>query len=217
MHRIKFMIKIEDYKLQMYVDNELEPSEIKEIQEFLNTNSEAKLKVDSYRKINNLISENFKSIETKDFQKKTIDLLLKEDVSLVNKILNYRIKLIPAFASFAAVLFVTIFTYNSFIFNIYNETKNLNATNKSLIIKELKDIIGEQEAISLVSTIQNKSIKFKLINEFKNNSGNNCKELKFFDFQIKDLNIDEAIFCKDSLGNEKLTKIKFFKGPLKQT
>ena len=56
------MIKIEDYKLQMYVDNELEPSEIKEIQEFLNTNSEAKLKVDSYRKINNLISENFKSI-----------------------------------------------------------------------------------------------------------------------------------------------------------
>ena len=75
------MIKIEDYKLQMYVDNELEPSEIKEIQEFLNTNSEAKLKVDSYRKINNLISENFKSIETEDFQKKTIDLLLKEDVS----------------------------------------------------------------------------------------------------------------------------------------
>ena len=55
------MIKIEDYKLQMYVDNELEPSEIKEIQEFLNTNSEAKLKVDSYRKINNLVFENFKS------------------------------------------------------------------------------------------------------------------------------------------------------------
>ena len=64
------MIKIEDYKLQMYVDNELEPSEIKEIQEFLNTNSEAKLKVDSYRKINNLVFENYKSIETEDFQKK---------------------------------------------------------------------------------------------------------------------------------------------------
>jgi anti-sigma factor RsiW len=127
------MIKIEDYKLQMYVDNELEPSEIKEIQEFLNTNSEAKLKVDSYRKINNLVFENYKSIETEDFQKKTIDLLLKEDVSLLNKIFNYRIKLIPAFASFAAVLFVTIFTYNSFIVNISNETKNLNATNKSLI------------------------------------------------------------------------------------
>ena len=211
------MIKIEDYKLQMYVDNELEPSEIKEIQEFLNTNSEAKLKVDSYRKINNLIFENFKSIETEDFQKKTIDLLLKEDVSIMNKILNYRIKLVPAFASFAAFLFVTIFTYNSFIVNITNETKNLNATNKSLIIEELKGIIGEQEATSLVSTMQNKNIKFKLINEFKNNSGNNCKEFKFFDFQIKDLNIDEAIFCKDSLGDEKLTKIKFFKGPLKQT
>ena len=143
--------------------------------------------------------------------------MLKEDVSLLNKIFNYRIKLIPAFASFAVVLFVTIFTYNSFIVNISNETKNLNATNKSLIIEELKGIIGEQEATSLVSTIQNKNIKFKLINEFKNNSGNNCKEFKFFDFRIKDLNIDEAIFCKDNLGNEKLTKIKFFKGPLKQT
>ena len=211
------MKKIEDYQLQMYVDNELSQSEMKKVQEIIDTNSEAKSKVDNYKKIKNLVIENFRSLETEEIQKKTIDLLLKEDVSLVNKIFNYRIKLIPAFASFAAVLFVTIFTYNSFIVNISNETKNLNATNKSLIIEELKGIIGEQEATSLVSTIQNKNIKFKLINEFKNNSGNNCKEFKFFDFQIKDLNIDEAIFCKDSLGNEKLTKIKFFKGPLKQT
>ena len=211
------MTKIEDYKLQMYVDNELSKSEMKEIEVFLSTNSEAQLKVDSYRKINNLVFENLKSIESEDIQKKTIELLLKEDVSIINKIFNFQVKLIPAFASFVAVLFVTIFTYNSFIVNISNETKNLNATNKSLIIEELKGIIGEQEATSLVSTIQNKNIKFKLINEFKNNSGNNCKEFKFFDFQIKDLNIDEAIFCKDNLGNEKLTKIKFFKGPLKQT
>ena len=211
------MTKIEDYKLQMYVDNELSKSEMKEIEVFLSTNSEAQLKVDSYRKINNLVFDNFKSIESEDIQKKTIELLLKEDVSIINKIFNFQVKLIPAFASFVAVLFVTIFTYNSFIVNISNETKNLNATNKSLIIEELKGIIGEQEATSLVSTIQNKNIKFKLINEFKNNSGNNCKEFKFFDFRIKDLNIDEAIFCKDNLGNEKLTKIKFFKGPLKQT
>ena len=142
--------------------------------------------------------------------------MLKENVSVLDKILNYRIKLVPAFASFVAVLFVAIFTYNSFIVNISNKVKNLNAENKSLIIEELKNIIGEQEATSLVSTIQNKSIKFKLINEFKNNSGNNCIEFKFFDFQVKDLNIDEAIFCKDNLGNEKIIKIKFFKGILKK-
>ena len=55
------MTKIEDYKLQMYVDNELSKSEMKEIEVFLSTNSEAQLKVDSYRKINNLVFENFKA------------------------------------------------------------------------------------------------------------------------------------------------------------
>ena len=211
------MKKIEDYQLQMYVDNELSQSEMKKVQEFINTNSEAKSKVDNYKKINNLVIENFRSLETEEIQKKTIDLLLKEDISIINKILNYRIKLVPAFASFAVVLLITIFSYNSFIIDISKETKNLNASSKSLIINELKSIIGEQEITSLVSTLQNKDIKFKLINEFKNNSGNNCKEFRFFDFRIKDLNIDEAIFCNDGFGNEKLIKINFFKGKLKQT
>ena len=211
------MKKIEDYQLQMYVDNELSQSEMKKVQEFINTNSEAKSKVDNYKKINNLVIENFRSLETEEIQKKTIDLLLKEDISIINKILNYRIKLVPAFASFAVVLLITIFSYNSFIIDISKETKNLNARSKSLIINELKSIIGEQEITSLVSTLQNKDIKFKLINEFKNNSGNNCKEFRFFDFRIKDLNIDEAIFCNDGFGNEKLIKINFFKGKLKQT
>ena len=211
------MKKIEDYQLQMYVDNELSQSEMKKVQEFIDTNSEAKSKVDNYKKINNLVIENFRSLETAEIQKKTIDLLLKEDISIINKILNYRIKLVPAFASFAVVLLITIFSYNFFIINISKETKNLNASSKSLIIDELKSIIGEQEITSLVSTLQNKDIKFKLINEFKNNSGNNCKEFRFFDFRIKDLNIDEAIFCNDGFGNEKLIKINFFKGKLKQT
>jgi len=211
------MKKIEDYQLQMYVDNELSQSEMKKVQEFIDTNSEAKSKVDNYKKINNLVIENFRSLETEEIQKKTIDLLLKEDISIINKILNYRIKLVPAFASFAVVLLITIFSYNSFIIDISKETKNLNARSKSLIINELKSIIGEQEITSLVSTLQNKDIKFKLINEFKNNSGNNCKEFRFFDFRIKDLNIDEAIFCNDGFGNEKLIKINFFKGKLKQT
>lgn len=211
------MKKIEDYQLQMYVDNELSQSEMKKIREFIDTNSEAKSKVDNYKKINNLVIENFRSLETEEIQKKTIDLLLKEDISIINKILNYRIKLVPAFASFAVVLLITVFFYNSFIIDISKETKNLNARSKSLIIHELKSIIGEQEITSLVSTLQNKDIKFKLINEFKNNSGNNCKEFRFFDFRIKDLNIDEAIFCNDGFGNEKLIKINFFKGKLKQT
>ena len=208
---------IDDHKLQMYVDDELDLDEKIKVEEFINKNNEARLKVENYIKINNLIFENYKSIETEDFPKKTIDLLLKENVSFLNKIFNYRIRLVPTFASFFVILFITTLTFNSSIFNIFNKPKNLNTKNKSLIIEELKNIIDEKEINSLVSTLQNNNIKFKITNEFKNNSGNNCKEFRFFDFKFKDLNIDEAIFCKDNLGNEKLIKIKFFKGPLKQT
>ncbi len=208
---------IDDYKLQMYVDDELDLDEKIKVEEFINKNNEARLKVENYIKINNLIFENYKSIETEDFPKKTIDLLLKEDVSFLNKIFNYRIRLVPTLASFFVILFITTLTFNSSIFNISNKPKNLSTKNKSLIIEELKNFIDEKEINSLVSTLQNNNIKFKIINEFKNNSGNDCKEFRFFDFQIKDLNIDEAIFCKDNLGNDKLIKIKFFKGPLKQT
>ena len=208
---------IDDYKLQMYVDDELDLDEKTKVEEFINKNNEARLKVENYIKINNLIFENYKSIETEGFPKKTIDLLLKKDVSFLNKIFNYRIRLVPTLASFFVILFITTLTFNSSIFNISNKSKNLNTKNKSLIIEELKNFIDEKEISSLVSTLQNNNIKFKIINEFKNNLGNDCKELRFFDFQIKDLNIDEAIFCKDNLGNDKLIKIKFFKGPLKQT
>ena len=44
-YRRRFMTKIEDYQLQMYVDNELSQSEMKESRRmFLSTNSEAQLK-----------------------------------------------------------------------------------------------------------------------------------------------------------------------------
>ena len=37
----------------MYVDNELESGEKKEVEQFINTNNEAKSKVENYRRINN--------------------------------------------------------------------------------------------------------------------------------------------------------------------
>ena len=64
------MKKIEDYQLQMYVDNELSQSEMKKIREFIDTNSEAKSKVDNYKKINNLVIENFRSIRDRRDSKK---------------------------------------------------------------------------------------------------------------------------------------------------
>ena len=49
------MSKIDDLKLQMYVDGELDAAEIKEVENFINSNMEAKKLVDSYKKINHLV------------------------------------------------------------------------------------------------------------------------------------------------------------------
>ena len=62
------MKKIEDYQLQMYVDNELSQSEMKKVQEFIDTNSEAKSKVDNYKKINNLVIETPSSCRSRYFE-----------------------------------------------------------------------------------------------------------------------------------------------------
>ena len=87
---------------------------------------------------------------------------------------------------------------------------NLNVENKNAILDELDNIIGEKEMSSLTSSIQQRNIEYKINREFVNNSNENCMEISFYEFKIKDLNIDEAIFC-----NERLIKLKFFKGDLK--
>ena len=46
------MAKIEDYKLQMYVDGELDSSEYSIVENYIASNKEAKLLVENYKKIN---------------------------------------------------------------------------------------------------------------------------------------------------------------------
>ena len=63
---------------------------------------------------------------------------------------------------------------------------------------------------SLTSSLNKLDIKYKTKREFTNNANENCKEIQFYDFKLNDINIDEAIFCED-----KLIKLKFYKGDLK--
>ena len=81
---------------------------------------------------------------------------------------------------------------------------------KTSILNELSNIIGEENISTLTSNINQLNIKYKTKREFKNNVNENCKEIQFFDFKLNDINIDEAIFCED-----KLIKLKFYKGDLK--
>ena len=200
-------MNIDDIKLQLYVDGELDAKDISEVEKFIQDNPTAKKKVDEYRQINNLLFEKYKSIEQENIPQRTIDLLIKEKKSIFEKFFNYEIKLVNALA--AACIVLTIFTVSNYNFDNKN-LDNLNVQSKTSILNELSNIIGEENISSLTSTINQLNIKYKTKREFENNVNENCKEIQFFDFKLNDINIDEAIFCED-----KLIKLKFYKGDLK--
>jgi len=200
-------MNIDDIKLQLYVDGELDTKDISEVEKFIQDNPSAKKKVDEYRQINNLLFEKYKSIEQENIPQRTIDLLIKEKKSIFEKFFNYEIKLVNALAAACVVLIV--FTVTNYNFDNKN-LDNLNVKSKTSIINELSNIIGEENISTLTSNINQLNIKYKTKREFKNNVNENCKEIQFFDFKLNDINIDEAIFCED-----KLIKLKFYKGDLK--
>ena len=200
-------MNIDDIKLQLYVDGELDTKDISEVEKFIQDNPSAKKKVDEYRQINNLLFEKYKSIEQENIPQKTIDLLIKEKKSIFEKFFNYEIKLVNALAAACVVLIV--FTVTNYNFDNKN-LDNLNVKSKTSILNELSNIIGEENISTLTSNINQLNIKYKTKREFKNNVNENCKEIQFFDFKLNDINIDEAIFCED-----KLIKLKFYKGDLK--
>ena len=198
-------MNMDDVKLQLYIDGELDQKETKEVEDIIKTNPSIRKKVEEYRQINNLLFEKYKSIEQENIPQKTVDLLIKEKESFFKKMFDYEIRLVNALATAAVLLIiVTISNYN---FN--NNTENLNAKNKTSILNELANIIGEEDISTLTSTIKNLDINYKIIREFNNNTNENCREIKFSNFKLNDINIDEAIFC-----GEKLIKLKFFKGKI---
>ena len=200
-------MNIDDIKLQLYVDGELDTKDISEVEKFIQDNPSAKKKVDEYRQINNLLFEKYKSIEQESIPQRTIDLFIKEKKSIFHKFFNYEIKLVNALAAACVVLIV--FTVTNYNFDNKN-LDNLNVKSKTSILNELSNIIGEENISTLTSNINQLNIKYRTKREFKNNVNENCKELQFFDFKLNDINIDEAIFCED-----KLIKLKFYKGDLK--
>ena len=200
-------MNIDDIKLQLYVDGELDKNEAAEVDKFIKVNPAAKKKVEEYRQINNLLFEKYKSIEQENIPQRTVDLLIKEKKSFFKKLFNYEIKLVNALATACVVLIV--FTVTNLNFGNKN-LDNLNVKGKTSILNELSNIIGEENISTLTSNINQLNIRYKTKREFKNNVNENCKEIQFFDFKLNDINIDEAIFCED-----KLIKLKLYKGDLK--
>ena len=199
-------MNIDDIKLQLYVDGELDQKELQEVERFIQENPSAKKKVEEYRQLNNLLFEKYKSIEQDNVPEETVNLLMKEKESFFKKIFNYEIKLVNALATAAVLLVVVTISNYSF-----NETLNdLNVQNKNSILNELNNIIGDEDISSLTSSLNKLDVKYITKREFTNNTNENGKEIQFFDFKLNDINIDEARFC-----GEKRIKLKCFKGSIK--
>jgi len=144
--------------------------------------------------VHNLLFEKYKSIEQDDLPQKTINLLTQEDKSFIKKLFNYEIKLMNALASAAAILLLAVMVNYNFENTSNKDLNNLEAQNKNSILNELKNIIGDEEVSTLTSSVLNKTVKYEVVKEFVNNSNEKCSEIRFYEFKIKDLNIDEAIF-----------------------
>ena len=151
-------MNIDDIKLQLYVDGELDQKELQEVERFIKENPSAKKKVEEYRQLNNLLFEKYKSIEQDNVPEETVNLLMREKESFFKKIFNYEIKLVNALATAAVLLVVvTISNYN------FNETLK-EILERKFEIKEFWKIIDENEKTHLITKGEKDKEEYSYVN-----------------------------------------------------
>lgn len=208
------MKKIDDLKLQMYVDNELSKEESTEVENYLKINNEARSLVENYKKINHLISSTYSQIKSDDLPKRTLDLLMNEKPSFFNKLFNYEVKLFPALGSVAALAIVAVMGINVFKIdnNPINPTNLMSENNKHVVLNQLQDILkNSEDNLSGIVSFKSKNIEYKEVKSYLDARGRSCKDIKFKNFSIKDAKINEATFVKLSSGEWKVIKLEFIK------
>ena len=208
------MKKIDDLKLQMYVDNELSKEESIEVENYLKIDNEARSLVENYKKINHLISSTYSQIKSDDLPKRTLDLLMDEKPSFLNKLFNYKVKLFPALGSVAAFAIVAVMGINVFKIdnNPINPTNLMSENNKHVVLNQLQDILKDSEDnLSGIVSFKSKNIEYKEVKSYLDARGRSCKDIKFKNFSIKDAKINEATFVKLSSGEWKVIKLEFIK------
>jgi len=208
------MEKIDDLKLQMYVDNELSNEGRAAVENYIKNNSEARSLVESYKKINHLVSSTYSQIKSDDLPKRTLDLLMDEKPSLISRLLNYEVKLFPALGAAAALMVVVSFSLN--ILKIDNNPINpatlMSENKRHVVLNELQDILKDSEdSLSGIVSFKNKNIEYEEVKSYLDARGRECKDIKFKNFVIKDAVINEATFVKLSSGEWKVTKLEFIK------
>ena len=214
------IMNIDKKILHQYVDGGLSLKEEKIVEDYLKEHQEDKIYIEDYKKLNKSIRDNYLIDKEDLIPQRTIDLINNHNISIFKRINNLKVKLVPTLLSFILISFGTLFSFNTIQLSLNKSSDQnfyaLKEINKSLILTELEKISGTENYEHFSSYNQEK-INYKIVNEFNNNSGHSCQQIQFIDFKYKDLNIEEAVFCKDGLNDQKLIKLNFFKGSFSNT
>ena len=207
-----------DFKTQnAFLDGELSESESKLIEDKIKNNIEFKNQIKITTNLNHSIKNEYDEILYEKIPDKFYTLLSEENESFFEKIINYKLSLIPALSICALFCFVVIVGFHSSTFisfkNMNFKSASLENSSKNLILNELEKYMDNEDVASLANLLNKKIINYKIITKFKNNANQSCLIYQFEKFQINDLKIDEVIFC-DKNGKQKIVKISFVKGKI---
>ena len=208
-------MKIDDLKINSYVDGELNEQELKDFEAIMNDDPEIRQKVEDLRKINHDAKEFYADVINDDIPVSIRDLLVEED-SILKKIFKLKIGIIPTIGSILAASLGSVLTFNTMqVASIEDNSPEfmLEDQSKNLIVQEIQKITGESDNLIILSGIFEKQITYSVKSKFTNNSNENCLNLEFDNLNYQDLTITEAVIC-DQDGLEKIVKLSFIKGPI---
>jgi len=208
-------MKIDDLKINSYVDGELNEQELKDFEAIMNDDPEIRQKVEDLRKINHDAKEFYTDVINDDIPVSIRDLLVEEE-SILKKIFKLKIGIIPTIGSILAASLGSVLTFNTMqMASIEDNSPEfmLEDQSKNLIVQEIQKITGESDNLIILSGIFEKQITYSVKSKFTNNSNENCLNLEFDNLNYQDLTITEAVIC-DQDGLEKIVKLSFIKGPI---
>ena len=206
-------MKIDDLKINSYVDGELNEQELKDFEAIMNIDPEIRQKVEDLRKINHDTKEFYADVINDDIPVSIRDLLVEEE-SIWKKISKLKIGIIPTIGSILAASLGSVLTFNTMQVASIEDNRPefmLEDQSKNLIVQEIQKITGESNDFIILSGIYEKQITYSIKSKFTNNSNENCLNIEFDNLNYQDLTITEAVIC-DQDGLEKIVKLSFIKG-----
>lgn len=208
-------MKIDDLKINSYIDGELNEQEIKDFEVIMNADPDISQKVEDLRKINHDAKVYYDDVINDDIPPSIQNLLVEEE-SIWKKISKLKIGIIPAIGSILAASLGSVLTFNTMQVASIEDNRPefmLEDQSKNLIVQEIQKITGESDDFIILSGIYEKQITYSIKSKFTNNSNENCLNIEFDNLNYQDLTITEAVIC-DQDGLEKIVKLSFIKGPI---